>query len=299
MSKEQNTFKSTTFKDQIKTVKIGDTTETVLSGYYSDGTRNLSGLKKAFKGVDQLAVIGWSSQGPAQAQNLRDSFKTAGVPAKVVVGLRKSSKSRKSANKAGFNEADGTLLTPEQALKTSDMVLFLIADAAMAEYGQKMIAQMKTGSTVGLSHGFYVGHLKNIGQSFRKDVDVVGVCPKGMGPSVRRLYEQGSGINNSFAVVQGGVSAQDKALGWSVALGAPYTFKTTLQNEWKSDIFGERAMLLGGVHGVVEALYAWQLEHKTKPEVAYANVVEAIVGPISKTISSSGLQGLVKVVKQN
>ncbi len=299
MSKEQNTFKSTTFKDQVKKVKIGNTTETVLCGYNADGTRNLSGLKKAFKGVDQLAVIGWSSQGPAQAQNLRDSFKTAGVPTKVIVGLRKGSKSRKSANKAGFKEKDGTLLTPEQALKSSDMVLFLIADAAMAEHGQKMIAQMKPGSTVGLSHGFYLGHLKNIGQSIRKDVDVVGVCPKGMGPSVRRLYEQGSGINNSFAVVQGGVSAQDKALGWSVGLGAPYTFKTTLQNEWKSDIFGERAMLLGGVHGVVEALYSWQLEHKSKPEVAYVKIVEAIVGPISKTISISGLQGLVKVVKQN
>ena len=82
-----------------------------------------------------------------------------------------------------------------------------------------------------------------------------------MGPSVRRLYEQGrevngAGINASFAVQQDvNGKATDYALGWSVALGSPYTFETTLESEYRSDIFGERGILLGAVHGIVESLY--------------------------------------------
>jgi ketol-acid reductoisomerase len=137
------------------------------------------------------------------------------------------------------------------------MVLLLIADAALAESFGKVFEAMRPGTTLGLSHGFLLGHLRSVGADFPKNVDVIAVCPKGMGPSVRRLYVQGkevngAGINSSFAVHQDASGkATDRALGWSVAIGAPYTFMTTLESEYKSDIFGERGILLGAVHGIV------------------------------------------------
>src|SRR5205807_10621251 len=120
-------------------------------------------------------------------------------------------------------------------------------------------------------------------------------CPKGMGPSVRRLYEQGSdidgaGINSSFAIHQDVTGhATDLALGWSVALGSPFTFQTTLESEYKSDIFGERGILLGAVHGIVEVLYRWFLRQGMSQDDAFINSVESVTGPISKMISHHGI----------
>ncbi len=288
-SSKQNTFTSTVFSGLLRDVDIAGTKETVMYG----GDRKFALLKDALKNVKQISVIGWSSQGPAQAQNFRDSIKAAGLDIKVVVGLRKGSPSWEKAEAAGFTAADGTLTTVEEAIKSADMTLFLIADAPMAKYGKDMIALAKPGSDICLSHGFYVGYVEARGETIRDDVNIIGVCPKGMGPSVRRLYEQGSGINASFALEQGDDTAHDRALAWALALGSPYTFQTTLGMEWRSDIFGERAILLGAVHGIVEAIYAWKIQHGVAPEQAYTDTVETIVGPISQTISHEGIQALV------
>lgn len=292
-SPKENTFTSSVFADLLKQVDIAGTTETVMYG----GDRKFELLKNALMNVKQISVIGWSSQGPAQAQNFRDSIKAAGLDIKVVVGLREGSSSREKAKAAGFNEADGTLTTVEEAIKNADMSLLLIADAALAKHGKDLIALAKSGSDICLSHGFYLGYLEAKGEKVRDDVNIIGVCPKGMGPSVRRLYEQGSGINASFAVEQGDDAARDRALAWALALGSPYTFQTTLGMEWRSDIFGERAILLGGVHGIVEAVYAWKVGHGVAPEQAYTDSVEMVVGPISQTISHEGLKALIEKVE--
>jgi ketol-acid reductoisomerase len=116
-----------------------------------------------------------------------------------------------------------------------------------------------------------------------------------MGPSVRRLYEQGAdvdgaGINSSFAVHQDVTGrATDYALGWSVALGSPFTFQTTLESEYRSDIFGERGILLGAVHGIVEVLYRHFIAGGMSEDDAFVSSVESITGPISKTISHDGI----------
>ncbi|TXG46457.1 hypothetical protein EZV62_028043 [Acer yangbiense] len=151
---------------------------------------------------------------------------------------------------------------------------------------------MKPNSILGLSHGFLLGHLQSIGIDFPKNMSVIAVCPKGMGPSVRRLYVQGkeingAGINASFADVDG--RATDVALGWSIALGSPFTFATTLEQEYKSDIFGERGILLGAVHGVVECLFRKYTENGMSEDLAYKNTVECITGIVSKTISAKGM----------
>src|SRR5690349_1407702 len=242
---------------ETQPLPLAGTNETIVKG----GRHLFHDLPRAFEGVRQIGVIGWSSQGPAQAQNLRDSLEGSGI--KVVVGLREGSPSAAGAEKAGFRRADGTLGEMYEVIRNSDLVLLLIADAAQADEYKNIFAAMRPGATLGLSHGFLVGHLKNVGDSFPPNINVIGVCPKGMGPSVRRLYEQGAdingaGINSSFAVEQDVTGhATDYALAWSVALGSPYTFQTTLESEYKSDIFGERGILLGAVHGIVESLYRW------------------------------------------
>lgn len=288
-SPKENTFTSSAFSGLLRDVDIAGTKETVMYG----GDRQFELLKEALKDVKQISVVGWSSQGPAQAQNLRDSIKAGGLDIKVVVGLREGSPSWEKAEAAGFTAADGTLTTVEEAIKGADMSLLLIADAAMAKHGKDLIALAKPGSDICLSHGFYLGHVEALGEKVRSDVNIIGVCPKGMGPSVRRLYEQGSGINASFALEQGDDAARDRALAWALALGSPYTFQTTLGMEWRSDIFGERAILLGGVHGIVEAVYAWKVHHGTQPEQAYLETVETVVGPISETISHEGIQAVI------
>jgi ketol-acid reductoisomerase len=119
-----------------------------------------------------------------------------------------------------------------------------------------------------------------------------------MGPSVRRLYVQGkevngAGINASFAVHQDiDGKATDYALGWSVALGSPYTFETTLESEYKSDIYGERGILLGAVHGIIESLYRRYVAQGMTKEAAFLNSAESITGPINKIISKRGIRAV-------
>ncbi|KAL6615711.1 hypothetical protein ACP70R_037981 [Stipagrostis hirtigluma subsp. patula] len=264
--------------------------------YIVRGGRNLFPLlPEAFKGIKQIGVIGWGSQGPAQAQNLRDSLAEAKSDIVVKIGLRKGSKSFQEARAAGFTEESGTLGDIWETVSSSDLLLLLISDAAQADNYEKIFSHMKPNSILGLSHGFLLGHLQSLGLDFPKNISVIAVCPKGMGPSVRRLYVQGkeingAGINASFAVHQDvDGRATDVALGWSVALGSPFTFATTLEQEYRSDIFGERGILLGAVHGMVEALFRRYTEHGMDEDSAYKNTVESITGIISKTISKKGM----------
>ncbi len=247
---------------------------------------------KALKESDikQIGVIGWGSQGPAQAQNLRDSLSDTDINVKV--GLREGSSSWKKAEEAGLEVGE-----MYDVLSESDLNILLISDAAQADNYKKIFKSLKANSTLGLSHGFLLGHLQNIGDKFPDNINIVGVCPKGMGPSVRRLYEQGkeingAGINSSFAVendVNG--KATDIALAWAILIGAPYIFKTTLEDEFKSDIYGERGILLGAVHGMVEALYQKRSMNEDGENV-YKETVVNITGPISREISKNGIKSI-------
>ncbi|KAH0744025.1 hypothetical protein KY290_032018 [Solanum tuberosum] len=282
-------FETSVFKKEKVTLAGNDE-------YIVRGGRDLfKYLPDAFKGIKQIGVIGWGSQGPAQAQNLRDSLAEIKSDIVVKIGLRKGSSSFAEARTAGFTEESGTLGDIYETISGSDLVLLLISDAAQADNYEKVFSHMKPNSILGLSHGFLLGHLQSMDLDFPKNISVIAVCPKGMGPSVRRLYVQGkevngAGINSSFAVHQDiDGRATDVALGWSVALGSPFTFATTLEQEYKSDIFGERGILLGAVHGVVESLFRRYTENGMNEELAYKNTVECITGVISKTISTKGM----------
>lgn len=283
-------FETDVFDKEV--IEVAGTTEAIVRG----GRHLLPLLARALDGIAQIGVIGWGSQGPAQAQNLRDSL--VGTDIIVKVGLRRGSSSMAAARDAGFTEDDGTLGEMFDVIRESDFVILLISDAAMAEHCDDVFEALKPGATLGLSHGFLLGHLANTGGSFPADVNVVAVCPKGMGPSVRALYVQGAevngaGINASFAIQQDvDGRATNQALAWSIALGSPYTFQTTMESEYRSDIFGERGILLGAVHGLVESLYRHYREEGATPEDAFRRSAEAITGPISKAISHHGIIGV-------
>ncbi|MEZ5137398.1 MAG: hypothetical protein R2711_01000 [Acidimicrobiales bacterium] len=273
-------------------IEVAGTKEAIVRG----GRHLLPLLPQALEGVAQIGVIGWGSQGPAQAQNLRDSLE--GTDITVKVGLRAGSSSMDAAREAGFTEDAGTLGEMFEVIAESDFVILLISDAAQAQLYERVFANLKDGATLGLSHGFLLGHLRNVGAEFPANVNVVAVCPKGMGPSVRALYVQGAevngaGINASFAIQQDvNGKATDHALAWSVGLGSPYSFMTTMESEFRSDIFGERGILLGGVHGLVESLYRKYRNEGATQEDAFKRTAECVTGPISKTISHEGILGL-------
>ena len=283
-------FSSTVFRTE--TMKVPGGTETVLRG----GRHLFPLLPRAFAGVRRIGVIGWGPQGRAQACNLRDSL--AGTDIRVAVGLRPGSASAAAARAEGFTEEDGTLGDWLTVIAESDLVLLLIADAALAAHHEELVAALKPGATIGLSHGFLLGFLESTGGAFPDGHGVIAVCPKGMGDSVRRLYLQGAevngaGINSSFAVhADPDGRAVDRALAWSVALGSPYTFRTTLRSEYLSDLVGERAILLGAVHGLVEALYHRFTSGGDDPATAYERSCENITGPIAAAISRTGLRSV-------
>lgn len=273
----------------VTEINLPGATELVVIG----GRDKFPLLAAAFGNTKVIGVIGWGSQGPAQAPNLDESLE--GTDIKVMVGLQEGSSSFEKAAEAGFMASIGNAGEMYEVIGKSDLVLLLIKDAAQAENFPKIQAAMKTEATLGLSHGFLVGHMKNVGAEFRKDINVIGVCPKGMGPSVRRLYEQGrsingAGINSSYAVFQDYTgTARDIALAWAVAIGSPYVFETTLEMEYRSDIFGERGVLLGGVWGALEALYSHFVSNGTWPEAAFVQSVLSLTGPISQAIARGGL----------
>ncbi|KPI20479.1 Ketol-acid reductoisomerase [Actinobacteria bacterium OK074] len=273
----------------LDTMDVPGGTETILRG----GRHLFPLLPKALAGVRRIGVLGWGPQGRAQARNLRDSLAGTGIT--VAVGLRPGSASAADARAHGFTEQDGTLGDLLSVTAAGDLVILLIADAALAAHHREIFAALRPGATIGLSHGFLLGHLRETGGEFPAGHAVIAVCPKGMGDSVRRLYEQGAevngaGINSSFAVhADPDGTATDRALAWSVALGSPYTFRTTLDGEYHSDIVGERAILLGAVHGIVESLFTrFRLEGDDEV-TAYERSCENVTGPIARTISHSGL----------
>jgi ketol-acid reductoisomerase len=271
-------------------IDLDATTERILAG----GRHLFPLLPEALRGITQIGVIGWGPQGRAQAMNLRDSL--AGSDIRVAVGLRAGSSSYDGARADGFSEATGTLGDMMDIVRTSDLVILLMADAALVERHAEIFAALKPDAIIGLSHGFLLAHLQSAGGCFPSNHSVIAVCPKGMGKSVRRLYEQGrdvdgAGINCSVAVhadVDG--RATDVALAWAIGIGAPFVFETTLESEYLSDIAGERAILLGIPHAIAEAMYRRRIEMGDEPAAAFMHSTETMTGPLARVISHGGVR---------
>lgn len=276
----------------IDAISFSNGTETLLPG----GRKLFPLIPQALDGIKTIGFIGWWSQGPSQSQNFRDTLHSIGSDIIVRVGLRQDSASRVKAREAGFREEDGTLADILDVVRDSDFLIVLIADGGMVQEYKTIFANMKPWATLGLSHGFLKGYLDSVGEKFREGIDVVLMAPKGMWPSLRRLYIQGSmsawaGINSSVGVEQN-VSgrALDRALAWAVATGSPVTFETTLTHEVRSDLFGERGILLGGIWAIAEVAYEYFREQWAPEYDAFMNSSNALVGIISERISEKWLK---------
>lgn len=206
-----------------------------------------------------VAVIGYGSQGHAQAQNLHDS----GVP--VVVGLRPG-----SANWARA-EGDGLrVLSVADAARAADIIQILIPDEHQAAVFKADIApHLTAGKGLMFSHGFNI-HFGQITPP--ADVDVFMVAPKSPGRMVRRLYQEGKGVPGLIAVHQD-PSGQAKELALAYAKGIGCTragvFETTFAEETETDLFGEQCVLCGGVSELIKAGFETLVEAGYSPEIAY------------------------------
>jgi ketol-acid reductoisomerase len=205
-----------------------------------------------------IAVIGYGSQGHAQAQNLRDS----GL--KVIIGLRPG-KSFDKAKNDGFE-----VFTVAEAARKADVVQILMPDETQARvYNEDIAANLKKGAALLFSHGFNI-HFGQIVAS--KDTDVLLVAPKSPGHMVRRTYVEGFGVPGLIAVEQD-ATGNAHAIGMAYAKGIGCTragvIETSFKEETETDLFGEQAVLCGGTTALVKAGFETLVEAGYAPEMAY------------------------------
>src|SRR6202161_4328396 len=206
-----------------------------------------------------VAIIGYGSQGHAHALNLRDS----GVS--VVVGLYPGSKSWAKAESAGLR-----VMTTAEAAKAADVMMVLVSDHLQADIYEKDIKPgLTAGKTLMFAHGFSI-HFKTITPP--ADVDVSMIAPKAPGHRVRELYTEGVGVPALVAVHQNASGkALEQALAYALALGClkAGVIETTFREETESDLFGEQAVLCGGVSELIRAGFETLVGAGYAPEIAY------------------------------
>jgi len=210
-----------------------------------------------------VAVMGYGSQGHAHALNLKESGVQGGV------GLRKESSSFKAAQEAGLR-----VMEVEEAAEAADVVMMLLPDEVAAKVYRKKIAEhMKEGDILMFAHGFNI-HYHQIQPA--EYLDVIMVAPKGPGHTVRSQYLEGKGVPRLIAVYQDqSGKAKDYALAYASGIGAGRAgiLETTFKEETETDLFGEQAVLCGGVTELMKAGFDTLVEAGYAPEMAYFECV--------------------------
>ena len=207
----------------------------------------------------KIAVIGYGSQGHAHAMNLRDSG------CDVIIGLYKGGKSWPVAEKDGF-----TVMTTAEATKAADIIMILINDEKQADMYKKDIApNLTAGKAIMFAHGFNI-HYGQINPP--ADVDVLMIAPKGPGHTVRSQYVAGKGVPCLLAVEQNATGdAYKLGLAYAAGIGGARggVMETTFQDETETDLFGEQAVLCGGVVELMKLGFETLVEAGYAPENAY------------------------------
>lgn len=205
-----------------------------------------------------VAVLGYGSQGRAQAANLRDS----GLA--VIVGVRPG-RSFEAASADGF-----TVMPVADATARADVLAMLVPDESAAEiFRRDMLPWLHDGQTIVFAHGFNIHYGQIVPPP---NVDVVMVAPKGVGPQVRRLFLDGSGVASLVAVHQDVTgSAKKTALAFAKGIGSARSviMESTFADETETDLFGEQTVICGGVVNLMQAAYATLVEAGYEPEMAY------------------------------
>ena len=207
----------------------------------------------------KITVLGYGSQGHAHALNLKEN----GMD--VTIGLRKDSKTWKVAEEAGF-----VVKETGEAVKDADVVMVLIPDEIQGDtYTNSIAPNLKKGAYLGFGHGFNI-HFKKIQP--RDDVNVFMVAPKGPGHLVRRTFQEGSGVPCLIAVYQDpSGDTKDIALAWASGIGGGRSgiLETTFKQETETDLFGEQAVLCGGITELIKTGFEVLTEAGYDPVNAY------------------------------
>ena len=228
-----------------------------------------------------LAVLGFGSQGHAHALNLKDSG------CNVIIGLYEGSKSIPVAEEKGF-----TVVRAGEAVRRADVIFMAIPDTKQPKaYQQDVAPNLGPGKTLLFSHGFSI-HFKTVVPP--KDVDVILVAPKGPGHIVRRQYLEGKGVPALIGVYQNpSKQARQIALAWAKGIGATRAgvLQTTFREETETDLFGEQAVLCGGLSALVQAGYETLVEAGYQPEMAYFECLHELK-LIVDLMNESGISGM-------
>ena len=232
------------------------------------------------------AVVGFGNQGAAHALNMRDS----GLD--VVVANRRDTPNGRHAADHGFEP-----LAIADAVGRADLVVMALPDESQPElYDREIAPHLREGAVLGFLHGF------NIRYGFITPADNIGVvmvAPKGPGRTLRRLYEQGHGLPCLFAVHQDpdGHSAEAVGLAWANALGSTRAaiIRTSFADETETDLFGEQAVLCGGLSGLIRAAFETLCEAGYPPELAYLECCHE-VSQVTDLVYKSGLAGMYEAI---
>ena len=227
--------------------------------YESDIDKELIKSKK-------IAVLGYGSQGHAHSLNLKDS----GFD--VVVGLYEGSKSKQKAEEKGL-----TVLSNSEAVKSADVIMFCLPDTIQGKvYREDVEPHLEEGKMLMFCHGFSIFYEQIKPPSY---VDVAMIAPKGPGHIVRRVFESGQGVPCLIAVHQDNSGkAKDIALGYGLGVGGERAgiLETTFKEETETDLFGEQAVLCGGVTSLVQSAFEVLVEAGYQPESAYFEVLHEL-----------------------
>ena len=247
---------------------------------YRDKDVDLAWLKRK-----TCAVIGFGAQGHAHALNLRDS----GM--RVVVGLYRGSKSRIRAKRNRLR-----VLETADAARRSDIIFVALPDTKMpAVYKKDIAPNLRAGQTLLFAHGFAIYYRTIVP---RKDVDVVMVAPKGLGPMVRSEFVNGRGVPGLIAVQQDHSGrAKRAALAWAKAIGCTRAgvIETTFRDETETDLFGEQAVLCGGTSSLIRAGFDTLVKAGYPAELAYFECLHELKF-IVDLIHEAGISGMRELI---
>ena len=220
---------------------------------FSEGDVNKTQLESK-----KITILGFGSQGRAHAMNLKDSGLN------VVVGLRRNGSSWDKAIDDGLN-----VLEPDEAVVDSDLISFLVPDMAQPELYSSLESKIKNSATLLFAHGFNI-HYQQIQP--RSDLDVILIAPKSPGDLVRRQYKQGKGVPCLMAIERDNSGqAQANAMAYAHGIGGSRAgiLTTTFAEETETDLFGEQAVLCGGVTELIVSGFDTLVDAGYQPEVAY------------------------------
>lgn len=228
-----------------------------------------------------VAIIGYGSQGHAHALNLKES----GI--NVIIGLYEGSKSWAKAEAAGFK-----VYTADEAAKNADIIMILINDEKQAKlYKESIEPNLEPGNALMFAHGFSIHYGQIVPP---KNVDVMLIAPKGPGHTVRSQYLEGQGVPCLIGVYQNATGkAHDLGLAYALGIGGARAgvLETTFREETETDLFGEQAVLCGGVTALMKAGFEVLVEAGYEPESAYFECIHEMK-LIIDLVNESGFAGM-------